>query len=186
MRRTLRWIGQIVTWAVIFAGLAAIAVAVVIPRLGGATPYTILTGSMRPDLPPGTLVVVRPANPATIRVGDVITFQIKSGDPTVATHRVVTQGVNTKTGGFIFQTKGDANNAPDQKWVRPVQIKGKLWYAIPWLGRVGLLFTGRQHEWLMYGVAAALFGYATFMLVPRRRADKRDPPESDPADGQPA
>jgi signal peptidase len=165
--------GRIASWAVIFAGLAAIAVAVVIPRLGGATPYTILTGSMRPSLPPGTLVVVRPADPATIRVGDVVTYQITSGDPTVATHRVVAQGVNTATGEFIFQMKGDASNAPDPEWVRAVQIKGKVWYAVPWLGRLGLLFTGQQHQWLAYGVAAAIFGYAAFMFVPRRKDGKQ-------------
>jgi signal peptidase len=183
MRTALHWVGRVVTWAVIFGGFAAIAVAVVIPRLAGATPYTILTGSMRPGLPPGTLVVVRPVNPADIRVGDVITYQVKSGDPTVATHRVVAQGVNTSTGQFIFQTKGDANNAPDPEWVRPVQIKGRLWYAVPWLGRVGLLFTGQQHQWLVYGVAAALFGYAAYMVVPRDKTGKRRRWHRTPAKG---
>ncbi len=38
-------------------------VVVVVPKVGGATAYTVLTGSMRPTMPPGTLVVVKPVKP---------------------------------------------------------------------------------------------------------------------------
>lgn len=154
---------------------AALLVAVLVPRLTGATPYVILTGSMRPHLPPGTLVVVRPAAASTIRVGDVITYQVRSGDPTVVTHRVIAQGVNTSTGAYIFRTEGDANTAPDPGWVRPVQIKGRLWYAVPWLGYVSQLLTGREHQWAVYLIAAVLVGYgaAMFTGVARERLRRR-------------
>ena len=119
-------------------------VVVVVPKLGGATPYTVLTGSMRPTMPPGTLVVVKPVKPEQIRVGDVITFQIKSGDPAVATHRVVGVGV-TMGGDYLLKTKGDANNAADPTTVRPEQIRGKRWYSVPYLAwptlKVGALGT---------------------------------------------
>ncbi len=66
------------------------------PRLGGATPYTVLTSSMEPEYPPGTLVVVRPVPIEEIGIGDVITYQLESGEPTVVTHRVV--GLSTTLG----------------------------------------------------------------------------------------
>ncbi len=52
MRSVLGWAGQVFAWLVILAMVSLLAVAVVIPRLGGATPYTVLTGSMQPGMPP--------------------------------------------------------------------------------------------------------------------------------------
>src|SRR5690348_1134464 len=94
--------------ALLAAGLVVLVLAlvVVIPRVGGGTAYTVLTGSMRPTMPPGTLVVVRPVKPEQIAVGDVVTYQIESGDPTVATHRVVAVGIDMK-GEYRFTMKGD-------------------------------------------------------------------------------
>ena len=46
--------GTVLTAAVLVAAAAVLAVAVLVPRLAGATPYTVLTDSMRPAYPPGT------------------------------------------------------------------------------------------------------------------------------------
>lgn len=187
MRTALHWAGRITAGLVIMVALAALLVAVLVPRIAGATPYTILTGSMRPHLPPGTLVVVRPTAPSDIRIGDIVTYQIHSGDPTVVTHRVVAEGV-TLRGAEVFRTEGDANTAPDPGWVRPVQLKGKLWYAVPWLGYVSQLLTRSQHQWVVYLVATALVGYGAAMFtgaardrLRRRPHDPADPARPDPA-----
>jgi signal peptidase len=172
----LRWVGQVIAWMVILAAALVLAVAVLIPRIGGATPYTILTGSMRPGMPPGTLVVVKPADPATLAVGDVITYQLHSGQPTVVTHRIRQISI-TMDGDRTFQTQGDANNVADSPWVRPVQIRGKKWYSVPYLGRLNTMMTSQQHRWTVYGAAALLGGYALVMFagagrdrIRRRRA----------------
>ena len=81
--------GQVLAWLVVLGAIAVLAAAVVVPRLAGGTPYTVTTASMRPDLPPGTLVVVRAVSFDEIGTGDVITYQLQSGEATVATHRVV-------------------------------------------------------------------------------------------------
>ena len=89
--------------------VAALAVVlVVLPRATGSTPLTVLTSSMEPGLPPGTLLVVRPTPVEQVRVGDVVTYQIASGRPEVITHRVT--GVESATDGSLgFVLQGDAN-----------------------------------------------------------------------------
>ncbi|WP_372727500.1 signal peptidase I [Nocardioides sp.] len=159
----LAWTWRVLGWVVTLAAVTAIALAVVVPRLGGATPYTVLTGSMRPGMPPGTLVVVRPVDPAEIATGAVVTYQLTSGDPTVVTHRVITQGIDGR-GERVFRTQGDANEVPDEHWVRSVQIVGERWYAVPHLGHVSNLLTGRERQLGIYAVSALLVGYALSMF----------------------
>ena len=163
MRSALGWLGQVLAWLVILVAVVVLALAVVIPRLAGATPYNIQTGSMRPHYPPGTLVVVKPVDPATLASGEVATYQISSGEPEVATHRIQQVQVDLR-GERTFVFKGDANPSPDPSPVRPIQIKGKLWYAVPYLGFVNGEMTGHQHQLLVYVVVTALFGYAAFMF----------------------
>lgn len=162
--KVVRFTGQVVLWLVILTALAAVALAVAIPRIAGGTPYTVLTGSMEPGLPPGTLVVVRPVEPEDIAVGDVITFQLESGKPTVATHRVVAVGTRLD-GEQVFTTQGDANGAPDRNPVRMVQVQGRLWYSVPYLGHLNSALTGKQRQGAVLVVSTLLAGYAAFMFV---------------------
>ena len=168
LRRTRR-LGSVVAWSVILCVSAAIAVAVVVPRAVGGTPYVILTGSMRPTMPPGTLVVTRPADAATLGLGAVVTYQLVSGEPTVVTHRVVGQGINA-IGEPVFRTKGDANESSDPGWVRAVQIRGERWYAVPYLGYLTSMIGPGERDVLQTLLAAALVLYGTFMFTSAARA----------------
>lgn len=170
------WIGQILSWVILLGVLSIAAIMIVIPRLGGATAYTVLTGSMEPGMAPGSLAVVRPVDPAQLRTGDVITYQLKSGDPAVVTHRIVGVGATTR-GELRFTTRGDANNADDPP-VRPEQIRGSLWYHLPSLGYVNSALTGSQRHWLSVTIAAGLFTYAAFMLGSALRDRRERTPES--------
>lgn len=143
---------------------------VVVPFALGAQSYTVLTGSMRPALEPGTLIAVRAAEAADIRVGDVITYQLRSGEPAVATHRVVGVGVSGD-GERLFTTRGDANDTPDREPVRAVQIRGVLVYAVPWLGYVNLWATPAVKSALItaLGAGAILWGVVALIGDARRR-----------------
>ncbi len=162
--RPLRLMRTFLAWLVILAIAGVVTVAVLVPRLGGATPYTILTGSMRPDMPPGTLAVVKPISVDNIAVGDVVTYQLNSGEPTVVTHRVTAMGTTVK-GKLTFTTQGDANDVADAKQVRPVQIKGKLWYSVPYLGYVNNAITGNERRVTMIVVVSGLLLYASYMFA---------------------
>jgi signal peptidase len=168
------WLVQVVSWTFILSVLAVLAIALVLPRLGGATPYTVLTGSMEPRLPPGTLVVVKPVAAEDVVIGDVITFQLESGRSAVVTHRVI--GVRPGVDGEPeFITQGDANAVPDADPVRAVQVRGRLWYAVPNLGRVNTILTGEQRQVAVYGCSVGLVLYAGVMFSGALRERRRRP-----------
>ena len=155
-------------FALLATGLVVVvlALAVIVPKLGGATSYTILTGSMRPTMPPGTLVVVKPVKPEQIRVGDVLTYQIESGKKAVATHRVERVEI-TLAGKYSFIMKGDANDVSDPSPVRPEQVRGKRWYAVPYLAYPSLLVAGDIREFVvMSSVVPSAWCTTTFTGLP--------------------
>lgn len=157
-----------------FLGLMALlaVLVVVLPLSVGGSPLTVLTSSMEPKLPPGTLVVVRPAAIDDIRVGEVVTYQLRSGEPELVTHRVVERIVDTD-GATTLVTKGDNNAAPDPAPVRAVQIRGTVWYAIPYLGWVNTWLTGDTRAIIVPILAALLFGYALWMVIGSIRERRR-------------
>ncbi len=163
-RRLGRICTGIVAGAVIITSVSAISLAVLIPRWGGATPYAIETGSMRPGLPPGTLAVVRPTPVEQIAGGSVVTYQLRSGDPTVVTHRVASVGIDTQ-GKYRFRTQGDANDATDPEPVRPVQLKGVLWYKVPYLGYANEYIQGGERRVVTVVAVSGLLLYATYMFT---------------------
>ncbi|MFE4467773.1 signal peptidase I [Leifsonia sp. NPDC056824] len=152
------------------------AVVIVIPRAAGATPVTVLTSSMEPSLPPGTLVVVKPKAVHDIHVGDVMTYQIRSGDPAVISHRVIAIATST-TNGMTFTTKGD-NNAEADPPVVPAQVRGVVWYSVPLIGYVNSALDQSQRSWVLPAVGVLLILYAAWMFLRgtassvRRRASR--------------
>jgi signal peptidase I len=169
MRGVLALLGRTVAWLIILGATAVVLAAVVVPRLSGATPYTVMTGSMSPALPPGTLVVMRPASIGDLAVGDVVTAQLESGEPAVVTHRISSIAYELD-GDLTFETKGDANAAPDRALRLPAQIRGELWYALPLVGYVSTALTGGERQWIVTVVAIVLIGYAAWMFLGAWRA----------------
>lgn len=162
--RYLTGIGRALEWVVVVLVVAAALAAVVVPRLTGATPYDVLTGSMRPKMPPGTLVVVRPVDFAQLQVGQVITYQPEPNDPSVITHRIVATGVDV-TGQPVVYTQGDANPVRDPAPVRAEQVQGRVWYVVPLLGNLTRLLDGPQRQIGYLLLVGGLFLYAAVMLV---------------------
>lgn len=138
-------------------------ITVVIPLFLGARTYTVLTGSMQPGMPPGTLIAVRSTPIEEVRVGDVVTYQIRSGDPAVVTHRVV--GTTSSTGGDrLLITRGDANNTDDPP-VQTEQLRGTVVLAVPYLGYPGVVFGGQERGAVIAVIGVAVVGYGIVLLV---------------------
>ena len=126
-----RIITFICTAAIIVAAVFAVTSRFTIP--GGYRVYSVLTGSMKPFLRPGTLIVTQvPVNSHAISKGSIITFREPQKQNQFVTHRVdqvVEQGVTR-----FFLTKGDANQAPDPWQISYGQIVGLYRTQVPYLG----------------------------------------------------
>jgi len=161
MRRLLG-IGAVAGMLTLVLVVAALAVAV--PFLTGSRTFSIVTSSMEPTYPPGTLIIVRPTDASALRVGDVITYQIVSDDPATITHRITAVEMSSN-GTLSFTTMGDNNAAADKDAIQPGQIKGEVWYALPWIGALSTL---RQHQVTAIAlpiVGTALILWAAYLLI---------------------
>jgi signal peptidase I len=156
-------LGQVIAWAVAAVLFALILVLVIVPRVTGSTPYTILTGSMVPQMPPGTIVIDRPEPFSAIRVGDVLTYQIASGEPAVVTHRVIAINVESD-GSQTLTMKGDANPSPDLKHVISKQVRGVVWYSVPYVGYIGAVGSSDGRSIAARVIGAGLIVYAIIVL----------------------
>ncbi|HUS26782.1 MAG TPA: signal peptidase I [Nevskiaceae bacterium] len=113
----------------VFAMGGALLLWVSLPQSGWKA-LSVQTGSMRPAIGPGALVVVHRVAVESLQPGDVITYQ-KTAQQTV-THRLVR--VDTRPGGTVqLIVKGDANAVADQP-VYASQLVGRVAYHAPWLG----------------------------------------------------
>lgn len=144
----------------LLAGLAA--VLVVVPKATGSVPLTVLTESMEPTLPAGTLLVVRPTPPDDIAVGDVVTYQAASGEQVLVSHRVVAVA-RSSDGASTFTTKGDANAEADAP-VSSAQVRGVVWYSVPVVGYVNQAVNGAR-GWLVPTVAVALIAWGAVLVT---------------------
>lgn len=107
----LKLIGRLLGLAFSALGLLILLALVIGPHLADYRAITVLTASMRPAMPEGSLIVQTPVPVSAVAVGDVITYRIPVDDRRTVTHRVV----EVVVGGPhpVVRTKGDANNAPD-------------------------------------------------------------------------
>jgi signal peptidase I len=184
----MRWgsvVVQVLAWGAALVLFALIALLVLLPRVTGSTPYTIETGSMADIMPPGTVVVVRPQSFDSIQVGQIVTYQLKSGEAAVVTHRVVSIDYD-EHGTRTLRTQGDENDVADAAPVKAVQVRGVAWYWVPYVGYVGAFGTGQQREWIAQGIGAILVGYAVVVVITsvvRRRRRGRAASEGLPRTG---
>jgi signal peptidase len=120
-----------------FAVLTVVFVAAlfVLPRTGTGRALSVLTGSMAPVIPEGSLILIRPVDPQTISAGDVVTFRPRSNSDALVTHRVVGVVPGT-TPTLSFRTKGDANSGEDPNLVSADAIAGKVVYQVPRVGHI--------------------------------------------------
>lgn len=125
---------RVITAISTLAVMAIVALAVcltAVPAIAGGHTLTVLSGSMVPRLPVGSVVVDRPVNPESLRVGDIVTYSLGKN---LITHRVV--AIKRDANGPVFTTKGDANDSADSEPVHASQIRGEFWYDVPYIGIV--------------------------------------------------
>ena len=180
-RRTRRkrrggWLRKALTGASIAAGVVVLVVILLVsvgPKIAPYETYFVKSGSMEPTFARGDLIVLGKVDASDIHKGDIITFERPDTHGTLVTHRVV--GVETVNGVRQFETKGDANPAPDA-WRVP--ITGKAWryrFRVP---KIGYLFS-----WLSTTVVRiVMLAIPAAILALLAISDGRKPKTSDEAE----
>lgn len=173
MNPTLKKIWNAVMW-VLVAAVVAVAMLLAGVRLVGITPYAVLSGSMEPAFPVGSMIYVKAVDPESIEVGDPITFYLDKESGVIATHRVI------EIDGEGFHTKGDANDVADGAPVAPENVIGKALFCAPQFGNLS--------NWIsqppgIYITGCAVVGLLVLMFLPdvldaadaadRRAAEKK-------------
>ena len=140
-------------------------------RLMGYRVYTVISGSMEPDISVGDLVYVKPVDPSTIQVGDDITFVLNE-DLVVATHRVIRIDAEKK---HIY-TKGIANEIADTDPVHFKNVLGVVQFNIPLLGYVSDFIQNPPGMYITIAAGAVLI-ILVFLpdFLPKKKEDEALP-----------
>ena len=157
--KAIKKVWNIIT-TLIVAVIVLLAVVLAGSRLLGLRVFSVLSGSMEPNYPTGSLIFVQEVDPFTLSEGDVITFLLD--EVTVATHRIVDVVPDETDPPVVrFQTKGDANEAPDGSLVHYKNVIGSPVFCVPELGYV---MNYIQHPPGLY-VAIAVFAVLLLLML---------------------
>lgn len=185
-------------------GMLGCLIAVIgVPLVMRGSVLAVTSGSMRPEVNPGDVVVTRGVKPAQacqrLSVGDLVSYD-RPGQGLV-THRVVA----VSRGEFLdgtncrFTTQGDANAQADAP-VGPAQVRGKVLFSLPWIGwpwqRIGpvattlLLFVltvaAGLGAWCLWGFGTVSTGTDRHPVARGSRPPSRPSPPSSPRPPSPS
>ncbi len=171
--RLARRLGTVVVGAAIVVVLGA-AVLVRQSPLGyaellGHPVMKVVSGSMTPTFRTGDLILDNPLSRAaagSLHVGEIVTFQEPgSGGAVLVTHRIYR--VLPARGGarmVSYETKGDANNAPDVWRVVPSEVLARYTWRIP---DGGYVLTVLESRWTLAGAVVLLLAWVAMAFVVR-------------------
>lgn len=132
----------------------------------GIQPYVVETGSMSPTMKADSLCFInKRANYDDMREGDIIAFKLESGS--FATHRI------KSITGEGFETKGDANSAPDVNLVTKESFIGKNVFSIPKIGVIVKVMQTLSGKIVLGTIVVVLFLAGILIGEPsKKRKDK--------------
>ena len=126
--------------------------------VGNRATIWVMSDSMEDQIPEKSYIVIRKADAADVKVGDVITFY--SDDPVLQgqlnTHRVV----KISDDGRYFTTKGDNNLTEDKYPVRAEAVVGIYEKNLEWLSVAGRIFQSKIGLVVILVIMAALTLYS--------------------------
>jgi signal peptidase len=148
-----------------------------------ATP--VLSGSMRPGLQPGDVVLTKRVPIPDLRVRDVIVFKSSERGDRLTVHRIV--DMTPRDGSVSVTTRGDANSADDPT---PSTLTGHDAYrvqrVVPLVGYPAVWLAGGNRGMLAIGLGLLLLVLAVVTALRKDpallpRVSTEDSPASDPA-----
>ncbi len=146
-----------------------LAVFLLLPRLAGYQVLAVLSGSMEPTIPVGSVIYYKAADPEALKVGDILTYRVD--ESVLVTHRIAEKNMEEQ----IFITKGDANKSIDARPVKFSQALGKVEGHLPYLGYVAIFFNTSRGKAVIGGLLAVvlILNLAADSLSSRRKKNDR-------------
>jgi len=128
----------------------------------------VKSGSMTPQMQPGSLLVFKAAGIDDVKAGEIIVFREDRFSNALVTHRAVDKVFD---GGKLYiKTRGDNNHRPDTMLVGKDELMGKTIYIIPQAGYI-LAFTKTPVGLLVLNFMLAFF--VLLLVVDKIRAAER-------------
>lgn len=150
MRRACYLTGELLYWI-----LCLTLILNIILCIFGIRPFIVVSGSMEPAIKTGSISWVNcRADARHMERGDILAFERNDGE--LVLHRIV----HRTEAGMV--TKGDANKAPDAALVRAHQIKGKVLFTVPYVGKA---FMKSTKEFAAFFITGSLILFITLKTV---------------------
>lgn len=112
--------------------IVALVLAAAVPVVFGGRTFSVMSGSMEPNISTGDLVLTRTISPTAAEPGDVVSFTDPENEDRLLTHRVASAARHGSD--YSFVTKGDANNTVE-RWSVPADGRiGRVLFRLPKLG----------------------------------------------------
>ena len=148
-----------------------------VPTIGGVAPLIVLTDSMLPEISSGDLIIVSQADPATVKVGDVIAFfDPASKGSSVVTHRVIE--IVEEDGVTKWRTRGDNNNTEDRELVPFENLVG-IWKGTRIAGAGNVAMFLQTTPGLIVCVGCPLLLLVGYDVLRRRKFEKEQKQDTD-------
>ncbi len=162
--RVERTIRTVIAYILVLAILAAAGIAAVALVRGTWMVTPVLSGSMRPGLSVGGVVISQRVPVDSLVVRDVIIFSDPFKPSEQIVHRIV-KITKASDGKLLFNTQGDANNVRDP-WTLSIQgdsIYRARW-SVPLIGYVAIAYQNHRGFFLLgAGIVLILIALATFL-----------------------
>lgn len=144
------------------------------PAVFGFNTMSVLSGSMRPYLEPGDIIVGRSVKLPDVKPGDVVTYKVGSS---IVTHRVVEIVGNGSN--RMLMTKGDANNTDDGKPIAEDQLISRVVFRVPYGGYIARFIRSPIGLIILAGILIALMfaGESKKAILPEGKGKCKSEPE---------
>jgi signal peptidase I len=153
--------------AVIIVGAPATAITA---HAAGWEPLVDRSGSMKPTIAVGDLLVVDRTTAAHVRPGEIITFAEPHAAGRTLTHRLISMRPGVAPGTLTMTTKGDANKAPEVWQIASTGTVARLRYKLPLPGFAAQLMDQSHLRGFVMLALALLSGGLTMFAIWRRPA----------------
>jgi signal peptidase I len=172
-----KWLRRIFSTIVVLVVLAAVGVGSVALFQGTWQVNPVVSGSMRPGLPVGGVVISERVPVDQLLLRDVIVFRSPDNPADLIVHRIVAMS-KSKSGQLVIKTQGDANNVRDP-WT--LTIRGNYAYlarwSVPLLGYLAVAYENNRGLVLLAAGIVLIAAAASAILKQRRHDEAPEEPD---------